>query len=278
MRDLAGRDAEHRDLAAVRHVRRASSRSAPGLPDISRPTSKPSFIPSSRPTATIVLLHRVDRARHAEPARDARAGTRSTSVITTWRAPAWRTTAAAMMPIGPGAGDQDVLADDLERERGVDGVAERVEDRGHVRLDAVLVDARRWRPAARRTRRTRRRRPPRARACRAHRWRRPAMQLRQRPQTRWPSPLTSSPVAMPSTLVPISTTSPTNSWPTTSGVGTVCCAQASHASMCRSVPQMPARLTRTSTSSGPTSGSGTDVRVRPGSGRAFTSARIGRGP
>ena len=35
----------------------------------------------------------------------------------------------------PGAGDEDVLAEHRERQRGVDGVAERVEDRGHVGVD-----------------------------------------------------------------------------------------------------------------------------------------------
>jgi quercetin dioxygenase-like cupin family protein len=40
------------------------------------------------------------------------------------RAAAWRATAAAMMPMGPGAGDEDVFAQDGERQRGVHGVAE----------------------------------------------------------------------------------------------------------------------------------------------------------
>ena len=53
----------------------------------------------------------------------------------------------------------------------------------------------------------------------------PAMQLRQRPQTMCPSPLTISPTARSVTSVPRSTISPTNSWPTTSGTGTFCCAQ-----------------------------------------------------
>ncbi len=37
------------------------------------------------------------------------------------------------------AGDQDVLADERERQRGVHGVAERVEDRGHVEVDGHPV-------------------------------------------------------------------------------------------------------------------------------------------
>ncbi len=45
----------------------------------------------------------------------------------------------------------------------------------------------------------------------AHRCRRPAMQLRQRPQTTWPSPLTRSPAEKSLTFDPNPTTSPTNS-------------------------------------------------------------------
>src|SRR5699024_10366688 len=51
-------------------------------------------------------------------------------------------------------------------------------------------------------------------------------------------------------------------------------AEASHAWMCRSVPQIPARSTRTVTSHGPHSGSGTSVSVRPGPGSVLSSARI----
>ena len=53
----------------------------------------------------------------------------------------------------------------------------------------------------------------------AHRCRRPAMQLRQRPQTTWPSPLTTSPGWKSLTFEPTSTISPTNSCPITSGTG-----------------------------------------------------------
>src|SRR5690606_31148271 len=60
-----------------------------------------------------------------------------------------------------------------------------------------------------------------------HRCRRPAMQLRQRPHTTCPSPLTTSPARKSFTLEPTSTTSPTNSCPTTIGTGIVFCAQAS---------------------------------------------------
>jgi hypothetical protein len=45
------------------------------------------------------------------------------------------------------------------------------------------------------------------------RFRRPARQLRQRPHTRWPSPLTMSPGLKSVTFSPTLSTTPTNSWP-----------------------------------------------------------------
>ena len=47
-------------------------------------------------------------------------------------------------PDRPGAADEDVLAEGREGERRVDGVAERVEDRGHLGVDArpVVPDVR----------------------------------------------------------------------------------------------------------------------------------------
>ena len=95
-------------------------------------------------------------------------------------------------PDRAGAGDQHVLAEDRERERGVDRVAERVEDRGDLLVDArpVVPDVGHRqghvlgeRPVASDAE------PDRW----AHRCRRPARQCRQRPQTTWPSPLTRSP-------------------------------------------------------------------------------------
>src|SRR5439155_712652 len=52
----------------------------------------------------------------------------------------------------------------------------------------------------------------------AQRWRRPARQFRQRPQTTWPSPLTRLPGKKSITLAPVATILPTNSWPI--GMGT----------------------------------------------------------
>ena len=56
----------------------------------------------------------------------------------------------------------------------------------------------------------------------AHRCRRPARQLRQRPQTTCPSPLTISPGWKSLTFEPTATISPTNSCPMTIGTGIVC--------------------------------------------------------
>ena len=53
--------------------------------------------------------------------------------------------------------------------------------------------------------------------------------------------------------------------------------QASHSKMCRSVPQIPACVTATSTSRGPTAGSGTSSRkVRPGASNSFFRASMGQ--
>ena len=123
----------------------------------------------------------------------------------------------------PGAGDQHVLADQVEGQRGVDGIAERVEDRGdlvgHVvgdRHDIVLRDrqifAEGARPVDADAERVAAEMPP------------PARQLRQWPQTMWPSPETRWPTLYSVTAAPKSATVPTNSWPVTIGTGTVFCA------------------------------------------------------
>ena len=60
------------------------------------------------------------------------------------RAPAWRATAVGHEPDRSGPRDEHVLAEDRERERRVDRVAERVEDRGDVLVDPrpVVPDVR----------------------------------------------------------------------------------------------------------------------------------------
>ncbi len=100
------------------------------------------------------------------------------------------------------------------------------------------------------------------------------MQLRHRPHTTCPSPETAIPALKSFTFSPTVTISPTNSCPTTIGTGIVRCAQASHRSMCTSVPQIPVLCTRTSTSLIPISGTGTSRIQMPGSRSAFTNARI----
>ena len=62
----------------------------------------------------------------------------------------------------------------------------------------------------------------------AHKWRRPARQLRQRPHTTCPSPLTMSPGKKSLTFDPTATISPTNSWPIAIGTLMVACAHSSH--------------------------------------------------
>ena len=114
------------------------SRKAAGLPDISRPTSKPSVMPSCFCTSARVLLAHVDGEGDAELAGQfeavgvdvgdddvARAGVAGDG--------------GGHDADGAGAGDQHVLAQHRERQRGVDGVAEGVEDGGHVEVDAVVV-------------------------------------------------------------------------------------------------------------------------------------------
>ena len=253
----------------------SAARSAAGSPDISSATSNPSTMPSSREHVGEVALARVDgqgrahplgeRAAHGVGLRDhdeARAGVAST-------------TAVAMRPIGPAPVHQHVLAEDRERERRVDRVPERVEDRGDVLVDArpvvphvgdrqhdvlgeraVAVDAqpvgvgaqvaaarRGSGGTARRSRAPRRtddvaRRERRRRCCRP-RPRRPRTRARRR------------------------AAAGSSSRPT-----------ASHASMWRSVPQMPVLRTRIRTSLMPGTGSGTRSRLSPGPATVLTSASM----
>ena len=126
--------------------------------------------------------------------------------------------------------------------------------------------ARRWSSAARRTRRTRRRGRRRGRSC----WRtggggRPGSGGSGR-RRRGPRRRRGRPGAKSATLLPTSTISPTNSWPTTSGGWIVRAAHGSHDSMWRSVPQMPVLWTRIRTSLMPIVGIGTSRSSRPGPG------------
>ena len=73
---------------------------AVGWPDISRPTSKPSSIPSSR-WASLIRVAETSRARSTPMPRASSRRGADTSVMTILRAPACRATAAAISPMGP---------------------------------------------------------------------------------------------------------------------------------------------------------------------------------
>src|SRR6056297_1483661 len=87
-----------------------------------------------------------------------------------------------------------------------------------------------------------------------HRCPRPARQLRHAPQTICPSPDTRCPIRYFTAAGPVSTISPTNSWPTTIGTGTVLALNSSHFQICTSVPQIADFFTLISTSAGPSKG------------------------
>ena len=199
--------------AAVGHVRRARRGAPPGCRTSRGRRRSPRPCPARAWTSLEAPLARVDDERRAHPRRDlaaVRVGLADDDVAGAGVAD----DRGGHQADRAGADDEHVLAEDRERERGVDRVAEGVEDRGDLRVDAgpVVPDVRR--PAGRRARRTRRRVRRPSPIEFAQRCRRPARQWRQRPQTTWPSPLTMSPSAKSGTLLPTSTTSPTNSWPT----------------------------------------------------------------
>ena len=139
----------------------------------------------------------------------------------------------------PGAGDQHVLAEDREGERRVDRVAERVEDRGDLLVDArpVVPDVghrqgdvlgERAVPADAEADRVGAQVAPAGQAVAAAAADHVALAADR-----------GRPARKSATLLPTSTISPTNSWPTTSGGWIVLAAHGSHDSMWRSVPQMP---------------------------------------
>ena len=113
------------------------SRKAGAAPDISRPTSKPSFMP--------IVAHHVARASPCEASTTCSTPSLRASVEPRRvdvgdddlaRADALRDQRAHDAD-RPGAGDQHVLADQVEGERGVHGIAERIEDRGDLVGDVV---------------------------------------------------------------------------------------------------------------------------------------------
>ena len=133
-----------------------------------------------------------------------------TSVITTWRAPACRTTAAAISPIGPApvistssprTGNCNAECTALPNGSKIAATSRSIE--GSWCQTFVIGSAMnsanapgRFTPIP---------------VASLQRWRRPAMQFRHRPHTTCPSPLTRSPERKSLTFDPTSTTSPTNS-------------------------------------------------------------------
>ena len=115
-----------------------AARRAAGLPDISMTTSKPSTMSSSaNATRGCARVGSIDE-RGAHPGRQlAPIGVRlaDDDVARAGVAGDGR----RHQPDRAGAADQHVLAEDRERERGVDRVAERVEDRGDLLVDARPV-------------------------------------------------------------------------------------------------------------------------------------------
>ena len=152
---LALGDAEHGDLAAVAHVGehvaegRPGCRTFPGrrrsLPSCRAAFGRSATCVSSTSTASVapIFFGQVQAIRvHVGDDDVAGAGV-----------PDHRRGHDADRP---GAGDQHVLAQHVERQGGVHGVAERIEDRLHVAVNAGACDARRWSSAATDIRRRRR--------------------------------------------------------------------------------------------------------------------------
>ena len=174
----------------------------------------------------------------------------------------------------PGAGDQHVLAEHRERQRGVHGVAERIEDRGDLR----------GRPGA---------------VCTQTLVAGRATYSANAPSRCTPSPGVDAQVTSPGAAVaaaaadqvPLAADDVTDVHVDTrrrprpprrrtrarpyAAALTVPAAHSSQASMCRSVPQIPVARTATSTSPGPTAGTSMSSSSSPGPGRVLTSAFTG---
>ena len=121
------------------HMLASMSRKASGLPDISRPTSKPSFMPSSFWASAIELLADVDGQGGAHLAGQLQAvgiDVGDHDVAGAGMADHRRGHDADR----PGAGDQHVLAQHVELQGRVDRVAEGIEDRLDVAGNGRVVD------------------------------------------------------------------------------------------------------------------------------------------
>ena len=139
MRDLLGRDAEDGHPGRRGPCWRSRRAARPRCRTSRGRRRSPRPCPSSRWTSCEVALARVDGDRvapirvgqlAAEGVRLADDDVAGTGVAGDGR---------GHQPDRPGADDQHVLAEDREGERGVDRVAERVEDRGDLLVDARPV-------------------------------------------------------------------------------------------------------------------------------------------
>src|ERR1700677_1586635 len=246
------------------------SRRAAALPDISKPTSKPSSMPRSRIASSrdwcamlMALLAPIWAARSSR--------NWLTSVITMWRAPTNRAVATAMMPMGPAP----VMSTSSPTTLKASAVCVALPNGSRIEATSSSMAGESLKTLAAGSVRYSANAPgrftPTPNVLR-HRCRRPARQLRQCPQVMCPSPDTRSPALTPRTSLPTSTISPEYSWPTAIGTGMVFCAQASQLKMCMSVPQIAERRILMRTSLWPTAGSGTSCIQIPGSARALTNA------
>ena len=182
------------------------SGSAAGLPDISRATSNPSTMPSSRWVSAMVPV--VTFTATSAPIRRANSSRGSlTSVTTTYLAPTWRTTAAAISPIGPApvistssptSGNDSAVCTALPNgskmaamSRSAPDMSATVLPRCTQTFDSGITTYSANAPS---------RLTPML-LVRMHRCRRPARQFRQVPHTTWPSPDTTSPTRTSRTRV-----------------------------------------------------------------------------
>ena len=114
------------------------SRKAAGLPDISRPTSKPSVMPSFFCTSGSVCLADVHRFGDAHLARQFQTVGVHVGDHHVARAGVPRH-GRGHDADGSRAGDQHVLAQHRKRKRRVHGVAEGIENGGDIEVDAVMM-------------------------------------------------------------------------------------------------------------------------------------------
>ena len=114
------------------------SRNASALPDISRPTSKPSVMPSCFWTSAQRAFGYVESDRRAQLLREIQTERIHVGDHHEARAGVLRDRRCHQSN-GAGAGDQHVFAEHGKRQRGVDGVSERIENRGDIQIDGGSV-------------------------------------------------------------------------------------------------------------------------------------------